>query len=329
MAMSRKERRAARAAAQTPAPEDVFTPSAPAAPAPGAEELRVLRERLESLEKVQAGPEAGWNPWRAHRAEMDAWIAQRTRETGAPCSACGAAGGPLRKVECSAFPWSLGWVCDLCAQAVEPGWGTAHRILPGKADALSRLACLAAGLDEPVPGFLALAQRYGLTFRLAHDSDGKAEGAWSHLDLPAWRDVAAKAVRRRAAGFGTFPAATPPHQVQPAGLRVGHIADWSAPAGSRPGFVAVEQPEPTAEEAAAVLRAEEAAIEAVLTQREQERARAAKEEAARRAEEERRREILAHYKEHRDRLEAHIENVRAQLRGDLERALREPAEWCA
>lgn len=324
-------RRSRKKNANAPAPEETPTPvtsdtSTPEPAAPDADELRVLRERLETLERTQAGPDAGWNPVAAHRAEQDAWVAQRTREGGAPCAACGGTPGVLRKVDSPAFGWSLGWLCDPCTQAVEPGWGTLRRTLLNAQESRNRLACLAAGLDAYVPGFLALAQRYGLTFSLACESDRTTAGAWGHLDVPAWREVGVKAQRRRDAGFGMHPAPLPPHLAGEPESGIGSVVDWGAPGGARPGIVTVEPPQPSPEELASLLRAEEEAVDAALAAQERERVRAEKEAAAKAAEEAHRREVLAHYEEHKARLEAQIEQARAGLKGDLDRALQSPAD---
>lgn len=313
--MSRRKNR--RNAAQPP----VQAPSLPQPTEAPTEELRALRARLDRIEQDQSPRDAWALLADRHRIAHEREIAANTRtRPDSPCRACGDAQAVQRRLAHPEVLGSSGWLCDPCIQAVAPGWGTQSTRTMNRTQGLDRLACLAAGMDQPTKGFTVLASRYGLTFSLAQDSPGGDGTAWSHLNTAPWREVGAKAVQRAAAGFGVFPAADPRRLLAPPDVEL-------APAYNRvtgaihPAITEKAPVLPTTEELTAQLRAEEAAItQALKTQARQE-----KEEAAQAEKERREREIRSLHRAHQARLQAEYRAQSRALRGDLTAALTEHA----
>lgn len=249
-------------------------------PAVSADELRALRERLAQVERQQQ-PENP-SPVAARKREQERWAATNTRmDDTDPCPACGTVGGEQRRISGSLFRKSPAWACVPCVDVMIDGYDTNRVRTFTTGETLDRLAALAAGMDRPTRSLRALASRYGLTFSLAMDSEGGDGTSWAHLDLPRWREVGALAVRRDAAGFGVFPA-VPVSALRPE-MVDGRVADLTHPRGWRHSLVPKPVEPPSAEQLAAQLAAEEAAIETELIaqhRREVEKT----EEAARKAE---------------------------------------------
>lgn len=305
--------------------KDRKTPEQPAqAPAPVPEvsgELEALRARLDRVEQERAAPDAWAQMADRHRIEREREIAASTRVSpDSPCQACGDAVALQRRMVPAHVLGASGWLCDPCMQVVQPGWGTrTTRILP-RSRALDRLACLVAGMDEPTEGFAVLASRYGLTLVLAQDAPGQGDGTpWSHLDLSAWHEVGLKAARRAAAGFGVLPVPPPPHLSEGEHV-IGRVLDLTHPRGYRLAPVEA-QPEPSARDESARLRAEEGVIEAALKDRE----RVAEEKAQEAARAEERARVDAEYRKARRALEVAIKESadahRRELRATRDKVL--------
>lgn len=293
-------------------------PAAAPEPAPVPEvsgELEALRARLDRVEQERATPDVWTQMADRHRIEREREIAAATRvDPDSPCQACGDAVALQRRMVDASLLGASGWLCDPCIQAVQPGWGTkTTRTLP-RSRALDRLACLAAGMDEPTEGFAVLAGRYGLTFTLAQDSAPGDGAPWSHLgDRGEWREVGIKAVRRAAAGFGVLPVIPASRALGTPETVMGRVLDLTHPRGYRLAPVEVP-PEPSAPgDLAALLRAEETAIEAAL----KDRGRVAEEKAQEAARAAERARINREYRKARRELEKAIQEERRKLRGAL------------
>lgn len=297
-------------------------PAAAPEPAPVpevSEELEALRARLDRVEKDRATPDVWTQMADRHRIEREREIAASTRvDPDSPCQACGDASSLQRRMVPAHVLGASGWLCDPCMQAVQPGWGTKTTVTLPRSRALDRLACLAAGMDEPTEGFAVLAGRYGLTFTLAQDSapgDGTRGTPWSHLgDLAQWREVGIKAVRRAAAGFGVFPV-IPASRLAEGEHVIGRVLDLTHPRGYRLAPVEA-QPEPSARDESARLRAEEGVIEAALKDRE----RVAEEKAQEAARAEERARVDAEYRKARRTLEKAIRSDAGIHRRELRAA---------
>ena len=305
--------------------------SEPAEPTPAAaavsaeqllavQELAALKARLDELDQSRRGVDM--SPVAIHRRERAEWLTNNTRtDHAAPCPACGLVGGEQRLTGRSASVLASAWLCAPCGDAVEIGWGESSRRIPAREDAFDRLACLAAGMDEPTRSFRALAVRYGLKFALARDSRGGDGTPWSHLSEPArWLEVGVKAVRRDAAGMGVFPV------VDPAALEqervLGKVYDPSSPTGSRTAYVSPESEPPAAEELAAQLAAEELAVEQALTAQAAAAQLADKERAAQAVKDAERARIDREYRAARQAQEALFEEHRRKLRDTRQEVLR-------
>lgn len=297
----------------------VQPPAVASAPTGATDELQVLRERLERLERLeQADRQAeDASPVALRRREEERWAALNTRTSEDPCRTCGAVGGEQRRVMGAMLRRTPAWVCVACVGAMIDGYDSNTTRTYSQAETLDRLACLAAGMERPTRSFRALAQRYGLTFTLAMDSDGGDGTAWSHLgDLDRWAEVGARALRRDAAGFGVFPA-TPVSALHPE-MVDGRVVDLTHPRGWRHAMVPKPAEQPTEEQLAAQLAAEEEAIEAELAAQVRRKAERA-EEAARKAERDR---IDREYRVARAAQEALFEQERRRLREDRAKVLK-------